>query len=292
MRIHQMQKLSRRVSATSQGPDAGDIHPGLHRMCLDQGAQPVEVDGRIKNKTISVLEGEHPYKITAGRIERVSTAAGMLPGIFRAGLPFEKILRSFSRVCTVPFSFVGQLQLDKNYRFIGKDDKEIMESQSTFQALVEESAQYHYVREKEFDRLKWPKGEDPDGRPADDVRPLTQQRSLLVACPVRLRGMYDSITTAAKARSKEKGEAKAAAAKQKRAFEDLQKMTAMSETRGSLLKKEKANRIVATKKLKKTSEELKTSKKEIAALRKQLADITKQNLKLSAATLVRQNTLA
>ena len=56
----------------------------------------------------------------------------MLPGIFRAGLSFEKILRSFARVHTVPFSFVGQLQLDKNYRFIAKEEKDIMESQGTF----------------------------------------------------------------------------------------------------------------------------------------------------------------
>ena len=144
---------------------------------------------------------------------------------------------------------------------------------------------------------KWPKGEDPDGRPADDVRPITQQRSLLVACPVRLRGMYDSITTATKARNKEKQEAKAAAAKKERAFENLQKMTALSETRGSLLKEEKTKRQVASKKLaeekaknKKIKEELKTSNKENAALRKQLADLKKLNSKLSAATLVRQNT--
>ncbi len=100
--IHQMQKLSRRVSATSQGPDAGDIHPGLHRMCLDQGAQPVEVDASVKLQTIHVLEGEHTYRITAGRIERVSTAVGMLPGIFRAGMPFDKILRSFARFSLSP----------------------------------------------------------------------------------------------------------------------------------------------------------------------------------------------
>ena len=55
MHIHQMQKLSRRVSATSQGPDAGDIHPGLHRMCLDQGAQPVEVDDRVKNIFLAII---------------------------------------------------------------------------------------------------------------------------------------------------------------------------------------------------------------------------------------------
>jgi len=54
------------TSTTSQGPDAGDIHLGLHRMCLDQGAQPVEVDASVKIQTIRVLEGEHPYKMTAG----------------------------------------------------------------------------------------------------------------------------------------------------------------------------------------------------------------------------------
>ena len=111
--------------------------------------------------------------------------------------------------------------------------------------------------------------------------------------------MHDSITAATKARSKEKQAAKAAAAKKERALEELKKITVLYETRGSLLKQEKTKKQVATKKLaeekaknKKIKKELKTSNKKIAALRKQLAGIKKLNSKLSAATLVRQNTLA
>ena len=145
-------------------------------MCADEGEEPVGVNQDLYLRMVDALTKQNIYTVTAARKLTVAFAVARLPEIFRKGLPSDKVVRSFAKTT-------------KNYDKIAKVDKDMMESDKTFHAGAEEAAEHHFCTEQFYNDLKWPAGEDPKGRETDDLRPIIQQRSLLIACPVRLAAM-------------------------------------------------------------------------------------------------------
>ena len=242
-------------------------------MCADEGEEPVGVNQDLYLRMVDALTKQNIYTVTAARKLTVAFAVARLPEIFRKGLPSDKVVRSFARVATVPYDYVKQLKTTKNYDKIAKVDKDMMESDKTFHAGVEEAAEHHFCTEQFYNDLKWPAGEDPKGRETDDLRPIIQQRSLLIACPVRLAAMKGRIAAATKKRKKDAAAARAKEAKNKAAVELLEKSKDLLAVEKAKTKDAEKRQKEETKKRKDAEQQLKKVKAQLAAALKQGAGL-------------------
>ncbi len=108
---------------------------------------------------------ENIFKVTPRTTATSANVIGELQEIFQIAYSTGNVARCMRRVYIFPFSYLGQLRLTRNYNSIFKEKREMMESQATFNTLVDGVLEDNQVLEKVFKDLEWPL--NPERRSGD-----------------------------------------------------------------------------------------------------------------------------
>ena len=290
--LAQFEKLSSKVSAIAQAPDAGDSHKTTHVLLLDAcSTRKRVIDLKIVDLVKNTLAfSQTIFKVSNRTAQGIANAVGALTEIFQLAYSTQFVTRCMARVHISPYSYVQQLRLTRNYKLIPKEKREMMESQSTFDTLIGGVLESNQVLEEVFEDLRWPKNEERRSDPVD-MRTINQQRALIMNSKAKLDALSARLATHRAEVKKQKAEEKKEAKRQDKVLAEATKAQAavpVLQDENKQLKKDsqkfQKQALKAQGKLKQGAKKAKEAERENASLKKQLAALQASQASLSSAS--------